>query len=132
MAALSPTLLTAVVAGAVSGLPSTTITVARGGDLLASTRAAGSLLGKPTVVRGLVAHSAISLFWATVLARLLPARRTVAWGAAAGLGIAAFDLGVVARRYPRIASLPRLPQWLDHVAFGAVAGAVLSRVRGTP
>jgi hypothetical protein len=43
------------------------------------------------------------------------------------LGIAALDLELIGRRYPHIAALPRLPQWLDHMAFGALLGAMLGR-----
>ena len=73
-------------------------------------------------------HLALSLGWAAVLARVLPARGTAAWGAAAGLAIAALDLGV--DRPPprrRSAGCPTGPQVADHVAFGVVAGAVLAR-----
>ncbi len=49
--------------------------------------------------------------------------------ALAGLAIAALDLGVVGRRYPRIRALATMPQVLDHVAYGATVGAVLSRRR---
>lgn len=116
----------------VSGLPSTVIAVWRGDDPLAAARAAGALLGKPTLPRAAVAHTALSLGWAAVLTHMLPRRHAVAWGAAAGLGIAAVDLGLVGRRVPRIRELPQLPQWLDHLLFGAVVGAVVSRARETP
>jgi hypothetical protein len=42
------------------------------------------------------------------------------------LVIAAIDLGVLARRWPRIRALPVLPQIADHVAYGATVGAILS------
>jgi len=113
-----------VIPAAVSGLPSTIVALATGDDVLASSRAAGTLLGKPSLVRGMVAHAALSLWWSTVLRAVLPRRHRVAWGAAAGLAIAALDLGVVARRwFPAVAALPQAPQYLDHVAFG-VAVAV--------
>ena len=47
-------------------------------------------------------------------------------GAVAGLVIAAFDLGVVGRRYPAIKALPAIPQCGDHMAFGALVAASLS------
>jgi hypothetical protein len=78
---------------------------------------------------GGVAHSVISLGWGLVLARLLPRRRTVWWGGIAGLAIAALDLGVIGRRVPAIAALDQGPQVADHLAFGVVAGAVVSRRR---
>ncbi len=46
--------------------------------------------------------------------------RGVLGGAVAGLVIAALDLGVIGRRYPEIRALPRVPQVLDHVAFGVL------------
>lgn len=103
-----------------SGIPSTAHGVVTGQPLLASTRAAGSLLGRPSVVRGALAHAVISWWWTWVLTRL--GVRTVARGAAAGIGIAVVDLVVVGRRYPLIRSLPAPPQVADHVAFGAVVG----------
>ena len=42
---------------------------------------------------------------------------------------AAFDLGVVGRRYPRIRALRQAPQVADHIAYGAVVGAVLAARR---
>ena len=77
----------------------------------------------------IVAHGALSLGWALVLAIALPRRRTVAWALVGGLAIAALDLGVVGRRFARIRALALLPQVLDHVAFGATVGCVLSRRR---
>jgi hypothetical protein len=102
------------------------ITLARRENLLDSTRAAGTLLGKRSLVRGGVAHLAISALWIGVMDRLLPRRRPVAEGLAAGVAIAALDLGVIARRYPEIAALDPLPQVLDHLAFGVVASLALS------
>ena len=103
-----------------SGVPSTAWTVLTRGDVLASTRAAGTLLpgGRPSVARGLVAHVAISTFWWAVLR---PLRGRPLAGAVAGLGIAAVDLGVVGRRVPAIQALAQPPQVADHAAFGALA-----------
>jgi hypothetical protein len=69
-------------------------------------------------------HLGISLFWTAVLRRagVRGARR----GAVAGLAIAAVDLGVIGRRFPRISALPLAPQLADHVAFGAIAGLLLA------
>lgn len=123
----------AAVAGAlaavVSGLPSTVHALATGRGVLDAARAAGALLGKPSAVRGGAAHVAISAGWAVVLAVVLPRRPpavALAAGTAAGLVIAAVDLGLVGRRVPAIAALPVGPQLLDHMAFGAVVGWVLS------
>lgn len=124
--------MAAVVAGVVSGAPSTAMALAAGESPLAAARAAGALLGRPGLVRGAAAHGVVSLGWGVVLARLLPARRTVAAGAAAGLAIAALDLGIAARRYPAISALDQRGQVLDHVAFGAVVGMVVARRREAP
>jgi hypothetical protein len=75
-------------------------------------------------------HLTVSLGWAVVLVRVLPRRKTTWAGAVAGLGIAAFDLGVVGRLFPRIRALPLLPQLADHVVYGAAVGFVLERRRG--
>ena len=126
--------LAAGAAGALlSGIPSSLLTLARGDDLLASTRAVGRALF-PTndddfvlLPAGVVGHVAISLGWGVVLEAVLPRRRTVLAGALAGLAIAALDLRVVGRRLPAIRRLPLRRQVLDHVAYGAVVGAVLIR-----
>jgi hypothetical protein len=125
-------LAAAVVAGVFSGAPSTAHAVLTGRSPLAAARAAGSLLGSPGLVRGGIAHGGLSLLWSAVLAALLPRGREVAGGAVAGLAIAAVDLAVIGRRYPAIAALPPGPQVLDHVAFGALAGATLAHRRRTP
>jgi hypothetical protein len=121
------------VAGVLSGVPSTAHAVATGRSPLDSVRAAGTLLlpadraPGALAAGGALAHGAISLGWAVVLAAVLPRRHRVLWGALAGLAIAGLDLGVLARRWPRIRALPTLPQVADHVAYGALAGFVLSR-----
>jgi hypothetical protein len=115
-----------VAAGVLSGAPSTLVTLARGGNLLDSTRAAGTLLGRRSLLRGGVAHVLITVFWTAVLAAVLPRRRPVVEGLAAGAAIAALDLGLVARRFPAIAALDQGPQVLDHLAFGVVASVALS------
>lgn len=121
------------VAGALSGAPSTTHAVVTGRSPFDAVRAAGTLLVPADrapgalAAAGVVAHGAISLGWGVVLAAVLPRRHSVAWGALAGLVIAGLDLGVLARRWPRIRALPTLPQLADHVAYGALVGAVLSR-----
>jgi hypothetical protein len=121
------------VAGALSGVPSTVHAVATGRSPVDALEAAGTLLladdslPSARVAAGLVAHGAISLGWGVVLAAVLPRRRAVLWGALAGLAIAGLDLGVLGRRWPRIRALPTAPQVADHVAFGALVGAVVSR-----
>ena len=121
------------VAGALSGTPSTVHAMATGRSPFDALRAAGTLLladDAPPSARaaaGVAAHGAISLSWGVVLAVVLPRRRAVVWGALAGLAIAGLDLGVLGRRRPRIRALPTLPQVADHVAFGALVGATVSR-----
>lgn len=113
-----------------SGLPSTVHALITGADPLGATRAAGSLFpgrhGTPGVIAGALTHVLISSGWSVALLAVdrkhpLGARG----GAVAGLLIAAFDLELLGRRYPEIRNLPRLPQWLDHLAFGAILGACL-------
>ena len=129
----------AVVAGAVaavlSGVPSTLHAILDATNPLEASLAAGTLLlpreRRPSrlLPAAIVAHGALSLGWALVLAAALPRRRTLAWSVLAGLAIAAFDLGVVGRRFPRVRALATAPQVLDHVAYGATVGCVLSRRR---
>jgi hypothetical protein len=123
------------VAAVVSGIPSTVHAAVTGRDPLEATLAAGSILAPNESRRGRLflaaapVHGAISLGWAFVLARALPPRPTLAAGAGAGLAIAALDLGVIGRRFPRIRSLPVGPQLADHIVYGATVAAVLSRRR---
>ncbi|MEJ7568660.1 MAG: hypothetical protein WKF41_10385 [Gaiellaceae bacterium] len=120
-------------AAVVSGAPSTVHALAAGSDPLAATKAAGAILlpsstrALPLVLAAVPVHLALSLGWAVVLERL--GVRRVGRGAAAGLAIAALDLGVFGRRFPRVRALPLGPQILDHLAFGAVVGLVLGRRR---
>jgi len=108
-----------------SGVPSTAHALVTGADPLAATRAAGTLLGRPTVPRGLAAHAALTVGWTAVLTAALRKPPRVARGAAAGALIAALDLGLVGRRFPAISALPTLPQVADHLAFGALVGVTL-------
>ena len=118
------------VAAALSGIPSTAYAVAAGRDPLEATKAAGAMVvgeRAPAFARVAAAapvHLAISIGWAAVLERALPSRNRVAWGVAAGLAIAAFDLGVVGRRFAPIRALPLLPQLADHALFGALVGVL--------
>lgn len=124
-------LVAGAVAAVLSGAPSTLHALATRTNPLEATLAAGTLLlprerrPLPLALAAVPVHVALSLGWALLLGALLPRRRTVAAGALAGLAIAALDLGLVGRRYPRIRALAPVPQVLDHVAFGAVVGAVL-------
>jgi hypothetical protein len=121
-------LAAAAIGGALSGTPSTLNALATGRSPLEAAEAAGELLGRPGLVRGAVAHTVMSLWWATVLAAALPRHNRVRWGAVAGLAIAGLDLSIARRRYPAIDALPTGPQLADHVAFGALVGATLDRL----
>jgi hypothetical protein len=125
----------AIVAGGLAavfgGAPSTLHALVRGRDPLEATRAAGSiLLPRETrtprlVVAAVPVHLALSLGWALVLERL--GLRGAGRGAAAGLAIAAIDLGLVGRYVSRIRALPAAPQLADHVLYGTIVGFVLAR-----
>ena len=128
--------LAAGAAGAVlSAAPSTVATIATGGSLLDGALAAGSILlpREQRAARLLAAsvpvHLALSFGWAAVLAAALPRRATVPAAVAGALGIAALDLGVIARRFPRIRALPQGRQWADHVGYGLAVGVVVARRR---
>ena len=111
-------------AAVVSGAPSTAWAVLTRRDPLEATVAAGSIVLPREKRRGRLVlaavpvHVAVSLGWGVVLSRLLPRGPTVLAGALAGLAIAALDLGVVGRRFPKVAALPLGPQLADHVAYG--------------
>jgi hypothetical protein len=124
--------LAAGAAGAVlSGMPSTTWTLVRGESVLDAATAAGSIVlprerrPLPLLAAAVPVHLALSLGWAAVLVVAVPPGRELAGGVTGGLAIAALDLGVVARRLPRIRALPQGRQWADHVAYGLAVGAVL-------
>ncbi|WP_410622383.1 hypothetical protein [Amycolatopsis sp. cmx-8-4] len=121
-----------VIAAVVSGVPSTAHAVLTRGDVLAATRAAGTLLpgrrDRPGVAAGLVAHIGISSLWTVVLSCAVRRHELgVTRGAVAGLAIAALDLGIAARAYPAVRTLPRVPQVLDHLVFGAVLAGLLHK-----
>lgn len=125
------------VAAVLGGLPSTLHALTTGRDPLEASYAAGSLLMPGERRAGVVlaaavpVHLTLSVGWALVLSAALPRRPSLVSGAAAGLAIAALDLGVVGRRFERVRRLPVLPQLADHVAYGVVVAAVLRRVRAT-
>ena len=119
------------VAAVLSGVPSTLHALLVTGRPLEAGLAAGSLLLPRERRRGrlllaaIPVHLALSLGWGTALAHVLPRRRPLAAGALGGLAIAALDLRLIGRRFPRIAALPQAPQVADHVAFGLVTAAVV-------
>ena len=123
-------------AGAVlSAVPSTTVTLLRRESLLDGAIAARSIVLRdeerrlPLLAAAVPVHLALSYGWAVPMAALLPRRATVPAAVAAALGIAALDLGLIARALPRIRALPQGRQWADHVAYGLVVGAVVRRRR---
>ncbi|CCH30595.1 hypothetical protein ABZ816_39745 [Actinosynnema sp. NPDC047251] len=117
-------------AAVLGGAPSTVHALLTGRDALAATRAAGTLLGAPGVVRGVLAHVGVSAVWTCALAAV-DRRRPLgaAGGAVAGAAIAWLDLVVLGRLFPAVRALPRGPQWADHVVFGALVGASLRASR---
>lgn len=134
-----PLLGDALVAGSaaaiVSGVPSTAHAIVTGHNPLEASLAAGTLLlgderrASRLLPAALIAHGALSLGWALVLALCLPRRRTATWASTAGLAIAALDLGVVGWRFPRIRALALSPQIADHVAYALTVGIVLAHRR---
>jgi hypothetical protein len=130
-AAMQDALVAGCVGSLLAGVPSTTWALARGDDVLDGARAAGAIVLRdetrtPVLLAAAVpVHLALSLGWAAVLAATLPRGREPVAGIAAGIGIAALDLGVIGRRIPAIRALAQPPQWADHVAFGVAVGVVL-------
>jgi hypothetical protein len=121
----------AAVASVLSGLPSTVLAgEAPIAYVLDATSRVGVLVPpfRRGLVRGALAHVAISAAAAEVLARTLPRRRSVVWGALAGLLMGVVNVGIIGRRIPAIAELPLGPQLADNVAFGVVFAAVADRV----
>jgi hypothetical protein len=127
-------LVAGLVGAIVGGLPSTCHALATGRDPLEASYAAGAILRpheqRPghLLISAAVAHGAISLLWGQVLVRVLPQRHPVLAGAAAGLAIAAVDLGTVGLRIERVRELPLRPQLADHAVYGAAVGTVIARV----
>src|SRR5688500_1486843 len=125
----------AIAAGAcgaiLGGAPSTAYALAMGRDPLEATKAAGAIMlphetrTLPLLAAAVPVHVALCLGWAFALERA--GMRGIRRGAAAGLAIAALDLGIAGRRPPRVRASPLGPQLADHVAFGVVVGLVLNR-----
>jgi hypothetical protein len=118
-------------AAALSGIPSTVHALATGRDPFEAARAAGTiLLPRETrqdrlLAAALPVHVGISLAWTVALDRA--GVRGALRGAIAGLAIAALDLGLASRRFPKVRQLPLGPQLADHAVFGAIAGRLLQR-----
>ncbi|MEV6058165.1 hypothetical protein [Streptomyces sp. NPDC052107] len=121
-----------IVAGVLSGVPSTLHALATRRDPLAATRAAGSLLlpdearSARLLAAAIPVHLGLSVGWGVALAAVLPRRATTAWGALAGLAIAALDFSVPGRRTAQIRALPRWPQVADHLTYGVIAAAAVA------
>lgn len=119
-------------AALLSGIPSTLYAWLTGGDPMEATRAAGAMLISATsgdtklFIAAALVHTSVSLFWALVLVLVLPRRYTLGWAIAALACIAVLDLRVIGRLFPEILALSFWPQFADHIAFGAVLGAVLT------
>jgi hypothetical protein len=122
-----------VLGGVVGGAPSTLWALVGRRDPFEAGVAAGRLLlpeeGRAWVLllAGVPVHFGISAGWGVVLARVLPSRGTVVWGAVAGGVIATVDLRMPGRRAAAVRALPVFPQVVDHVVFGAVVGIYLRR-----
>ena len=120
---------------ALSAVPSTLHALWRRADPLEGALAAGTLLLRDEhrpgrlLVSATAAHAGLSLGWAAVLATALPRRATLRWAVAAGLGIAALDLGLIGRRFERIRALDPVPQVTDHLAYALTVALVLRRRR---
>jgi hypothetical protein len=115
-----------------SGIPSTLYAAATGGDVAEATRAAGAMLisasASPAELFAAAAlvHSAVSLYWATILWLALPRRHTALWAVAAAAAIGLVDLRVIAPFFfPEVAALAFWPQMADHLMWGASLGVVL-------
>jgi hypothetical protein len=126
----------AVVAGIVSGLPSTAEVLVRtrsiraaGNYVFDATARIGVLVPpfRPGLVRGAVAHAALSLLVAEAMGETLPSQRSVAWGGAAGLIVGVVTVGMIGRRIPAIRELPLGPQLADNATFGLVFAAIADR-----
>lgn len=119
-----------------SGLPSTLYALRTGGSFRSAVRyvyeatcAVGTLVppGRPSFTRGAIIHLGISVAFGEAFARTLPQRRSVVWGATAGLAIGVMNVGMIGRRFPAISALPLVPQLADNVAFGVLFAAVADR-----
>ena len=106
----------AIPAAIFSGLPFTVHALLTKTDPLEASLAAGSILlpreQRPLhlLVAAVPVHFLLSIGWAVLLAASLPRKKPVTEGVAAGLAIAAVDLGVVGRHCPSVRALRSLPQ----------------------
>lgn len=120
------TLVAATIAGILSGIPSTLHALATGRDPVESPTTP-TWRSPVWAITGLVVHAALSLGWAGAIRKVVVNRqRPVPARAAAGRDIAALDLAIARRWFPRVAALPPWSQVLDHVAFGPLVGVPVS------
>jgi hypothetical protein len=93
-----------------------------------------TLSGLPSTLHALVARRSVRAAGAAGLARTLPRRHAVAWGAAGGLVIGIVNVGVIGRAFPAIRALPLAPALADNVAFGILFALAVDRpgVRSCP
>jgi hypothetical protein len=136
------------IASILSGAPSTLWALHESGSPkqavrsgLDATRAIGVLLppGRPGVLRGALAHAAISVVMGELLLRALPngdllngrLTRRLGAGALAGLAMGAVNVGLIGRQFDEIRALPLGPQLADNVAFGVVIAALSRATRST-
>jgi len=132
--ALGDALIAGATGAVLSGAPSTTVTLLRREPVLDGALAAGSILlprerrPLPLAAAAVPVHLALSFGWAAVLSAAVPTGREIEGATLGALAIAALDLEVVGRTFPRIRALPQGRQWADHVAYGLAVGAVL-RIR---
>lgn len=122
-------------ASVLAGTPSLCAALPREGILgswrygIQATRAIGVLVPpwRPSLVKGAVAHFAISAVAGEVFGRFLPARHTLAWGATGGAVMGFVNVGLIGRRFPAIRALPFGRQVADNVAFGVIFAVVADR-----
>src|SRR3954447_26766066 len=129
--ALGDALIAGATAAVLSGAPSTTVTVLRRERVLEAALAAGSILlpaerrTLPLLAADLAVHLTLSVGWRAFLRGAVPAGRELEGATIGALAIAALDLKLIGRAFPRIRALPQGRQWADHVAYGLAVGAVL-------
>lgn len=128
-------LIAGAVAGTASVVPSAVHALASGRPWTLSERAAGNLVlpasTPPARLAGVgaVVRAAVALNWGVVLSRWLDRRHPIGHGLGAGLTLFGFQYLLIGRQRALVRVLPPAPQVADHLVFGAVAGAVLSRLR---
>jgi len=119
-------------AALISSFPSTVWELITDGDPLESTRAAGAMLiaysssDTALIVAAAFVHCSITLFWAFILASILPRRHILWWSIGAAAAIAFIDLKLIARFFfPDVFVLDFWPQFADHIAWGWALGMAL-------